>query len=134
MYIWGFRARQHLRSLMPIMNDDGWQWRPNDIRGPWGPKASWHLSNRWGKTPKNLTQEICPKRGSNLRQLRDKCACYHLLHSGGLLLRNISICIRKNLIGSQKQKNIPITLFFIKRGEMKFLVIVFSRPTFFSQG
>ena len=39
-----------------------WWWRrPNDIRGPWGPKGSWHLSYRWGKTPKkphpgNLTR------------------------------------------------------------------------------
>ena len=24
MYIWGFRARQHLRSLTPVMNDDWW--------------------------------------------------------------------------------------------------------------
>ena len=31
----------------------GWLWRPNDIRGPCGPKASWHLSYTWGKTPKN---------------------------------------------------------------------------------
>ena len=23
-YIWGFRARQHLRSLVPVMNDDWW--------------------------------------------------------------------------------------------------------------
>ena len=30
-----------------------WWWRrPNVIRGPWGPKVSWHLSYRWGKTPK----------------------------------------------------------------------------------
>ena len=28
-------------------------WRPNDIRGTCGPKVSWHLSYRWGKTPKN---------------------------------------------------------------------------------
>ena len=25
---------------------------PNDSRGPWGPKISWHLSEGWGKTPK----------------------------------------------------------------------------------
>ena len=30
----------------------GWFWRPNDIRGPFGPKVSRHLSYRWGKTPK----------------------------------------------------------------------------------
>ena len=32
---------------------------------------------------KNLTQETCPDRGSNPGLLRDKSACYHLLHSGG---------------------------------------------------
>ena len=36
------------------------------------------------ETPrKNLTQETCPNRGSNPGPLRDKRACYHLLHSGG---------------------------------------------------
>ena len=35
------------------------------------------------KPRKNLTQETCPDRGSNLGPLRDKRACYHLLHSGG---------------------------------------------------
>ena len=38
------------------------------------------------KPLKNLTQEICPDRGSNPGPLRDKRACYHLLHSGGPLL------------------------------------------------
>ena len=52
LFIWGFGARQHLRSLAPVMNEYGWQWWPNDIRGSWGPKASRHLSYRWGKTPK----------------------------------------------------------------------------------
>ena len=32
---------------------------------------------------KNLTQETCPDRGSIPGPLRDKRACYHLLHSGG---------------------------------------------------
>ena len=36
------------------------------------------------KPRKNLTQETCPDRGSNPGPLRDKHACYHLLHSGGL--------------------------------------------------
>ena len=35
------------------------------------------------KPRKNLTQEICPDRGSNPGPLRDKRACYHMLHSGG---------------------------------------------------
>ena len=33
---------------------------------------------------KNLTQETFPDRGSNPGPLRDKRACYHLLHSGEL--------------------------------------------------
>ena len=36
------------------------------------------------KSRKTLTQETCPDRGSNAGPLRDKRACYHLLHSGGL--------------------------------------------------
>ena len=39
------------------------------------------------KPRKNLTQEACPDRGSNLGPLRDKRACYHLLHSGGRFQR-----------------------------------------------
>ena len=35
------------------------------------------------KPRKNLTQETFPDRGSNPGPLRDKRACYHLLHSGG---------------------------------------------------
>ena len=35
------------------------------------------------KPRKNLTQETCPDRVSNPGPLRDKRACYHLLHSGG---------------------------------------------------
>ena len=35
------------------------------------------------KPRKNLTQEAYPDRGSNPGPLRDKRACYHLLHSGG---------------------------------------------------
>ena len=36
------------------------------------------------KPRKNLTQETYPDRGSNPGPLRDKRACYHLLHSGGV--------------------------------------------------
>ena len=38
------------------------------------------------KPRKNLTQETCPDRGSNPGPLRDKRACYHLLHSGGQVI------------------------------------------------
>ena len=76
-----------------------WWWRPNDIRGPWGPKVSWHLSYRRGKTSKkNLAQETCPDRGSSPGPLRDKCACYHLLHSGGRVLGLINVIICKLFI------------------------------------
>ena len=36
------------------------------------------------KPRKNLNQETCPDRGSNPDPLRDRRACYRLLHSGGL--------------------------------------------------
>ena len=43
------------------------------------------------KNPKkNFTQETCPDRGSNPGLLRDKHACYYLLHSGGALTLGIS--------------------------------------------
>ena len=38
MYIWGFRARHHLRSIASVINDYGWLWWPNYIRGPCGLK------------------------------------------------------------------------------------------------
>ena len=55
------------------------------LRGPCGPKASSHLSYRWGKTLKNLTQKTCPRSGIEPGPLRDGRACYRLLHSDGLL-------------------------------------------------
>ena len=36
------------------------------------------------KPRKNLTQGTCPDRGSNPGPLRDRRACYHLAHCGGL--------------------------------------------------
>ena len=45
MYIRGFRARQHLRSLAPIMNDYDGQMIFGDLVGLM-------LPYRWGKTPK----------------------------------------------------------------------------------
>ena len=64
------------------VNMKGWLWQPNGIRRPCGPKAPWHLSYRWRKPRKNLAQETCPDRESNPGPLRDRCACYRLLHSG----------------------------------------------------
>ena len=68
LYIWGFMAYQHLRSLWMIMMA---KW----YLGTLGPKISWHLPYRWGKNP---TQETCPDWGSNPGLLRDRRACYHL--------------------------------------------------------
>ena len=45
--------------------------------------------------PKNLTQESCPDQGSNPGPLRDKRACYHLLHSGG----HLRYCFRRGTRG-----------------------------------
>ena len=42
----------HALSHSNNVHMKGWLWRTNDIRGPCGPKASWHLSYRWGKTSK----------------------------------------------------------------------------------
>ena len=58
----------------------------NDIRGPWGLKLPDICLTVEEKHRKNLTQETCPDRGSNPGPLRDRRACYHLSHSGGLLV------------------------------------------------
>ena len=58
---WSAQCRGHLRDntheahtqVIPtrrIWNDD--YDGQMIFRGPWGPKVSWHLSVRWGKTPK----------------------------------------------------------------------------------
>ena len=51
---------------------------------PGGPKLPDICLTGEEKPRKNLTQETCPDRGSNPGPLRDKRACYHLLHSGVL--------------------------------------------------
>ena len=55
-------------------------WRPNDIRGPCGPRATWHLSYRWGKTPKKPHRGNLSQPGIDTGSGR---ACYRLLHSSG---------------------------------------------------
>ena len=56
---------------------------PNDTRGPWGLKLPAIFLIGEEKPRKNLTQETCPDQGLNPAPLRDKRACYHMLHSGG---------------------------------------------------
>ena len=65
------------------MNDNGWLWWRNDIWGPWGVKLPDICLTGEENPRKNLTQETCPDRGSNLVPLRDRRACYHLSHCGG---------------------------------------------------
>ena len=70
--------RQHLRSLAPVMNDGQTIFR--DLGGLKLPDIC--LTGE-EKTRKNLTQEICPNRGSNPGPLHDRRTCYHLVHSSG---------------------------------------------------
>ena len=45
----------HAKHILSHRNKENMEWWlrwPNDIRGPWRPKVSWHLSYKWGKTPK----------------------------------------------------------------------------------
>ena len=77
MYIGGFRACQHLRSLAPVMNDYDGQMIFGDLKLP-----DICLTGE-EKPQKNLTQETCPDRGSNPGPLLDRHACYRLTHSGG---------------------------------------------------
>ena len=45
-------TRHPLTHYSNKANMKGWLWRLNDIWGPCGSKASWHLSYRTGKIPK----------------------------------------------------------------------------------
>ena len=59
-------------------NMKGWLWRPDDIRGSCGLKASWHSLTGEEKLRKNLSQETCPDRGSNPVLLRMLYSGEHL--------------------------------------------------------
>ena len=60
-----------------------WLWRPSDNRGPCGPKVSWHLSYRWGKTPNKPQPGILYRPGIESGPTADRLECYRLFHSGG---------------------------------------------------
>ena len=85
--IFGFKGASTSKVISAryemIMDDYGGQMIFGDLVGLKLPDI--RLTGE-GKPPKNLTQETCPDRISNPGPLRDKRACYHLLHSGG---RNI---------------------------------------------
>ena len=42
------------------VNMKGWLWRPDDIRGPCGPKASWHYLTCEGKKTKSSPRKPVP--------------------------------------------------------------------------
>ena len=52
---WKTIHTKHTLSHSNKVNMEWWLRRPNEIRGPWGPKVSWHLSDRWGNTPKKTS-------------------------------------------------------------------------------
>ena len=68
-----------------------WLWRPNDTRGPWRPKVSWHLSYRLGKShqkkkhPGNLSRP-----GIEPGPAAWQVTMLPLDHSGGLFIRGWS--------------------------------------------
>ena len=72
--IWGFTARQHLRSLEPVMNDYRWEWWPNGIRGPWGLKLPDICLAGEEKPPKTSPRKPVPIGD----RTRDRRVCYHL--------------------------------------------------------
>ena len=87
----GLRAHQHLRSLAPVNemmmdDDDDGQMIFGDLVGLKLPDI--RLTGE-EKPRKNITQETCPDRESNPGPQRDKRACYHLFHSGGLGLSKL---------------------------------------------
>ena len=57
---WKTIHTKHTLSHPNKANMKGWFWRPNDIRGRCGPKASWHLSYRWRKSRKKLLGKLVP--------------------------------------------------------------------------
>ena len=85
------RQHKHERQYTPsthsviptrrIWNDDDGQMIFGDLGGLKFPDIC--LTDE-EKPRITLTQETCPDRGPNQGPLRDKRACYHLLHSGGL--------------------------------------------------
>ena len=59
------------------------------------------------KPRKNLTQEICPDRGSNPGPLRDRRACYRLAHSGGLVISSYIKINYHEFSISRNYQNLP---------------------------
>ena len=64
------RQHEHARLYTPIthslihsnkVNIKGWLWRPNNIRGPYSPKVSWHFPyRREKKNEKSSPRKLVP--------------------------------------------------------------------------
>ena len=95
---WSAQWRGHLRDSTNLKDNTHQAYTPSNQQGEYEmmiATAKWYSGTlgAWSfltfvlqvrKNPeKNFTQETCPDRGSNPGPLRDKRACYHLLHSGG---------------------------------------------------
>ena len=97
---WSVQCRGHLRDSTNVKDSTHQAHTQSSQQSEYGmmiTTAKWYSGILWAlrfptfvlqvrKNPekkKNLTQETCPDRGSNPGPLRDKRACYHLLHSGG---------------------------------------------------
>ena len=80
-----------------------------------------------GKTPKNLTQETCPGRGSNPDPLRDRHACYRLAHRGGRCAsekRNVEEVRQKIKISNHSATRLARNLAEIKRTQSQSLFTI----------
>ena len=60
---WKTINTKHTLSHPNKANMERWLRRPNNSRGPWGPKVFWHLYFRWGKTPKKPHPENLSRPG-----------------------------------------------------------------------
>ena len=95
---WSAQCRGHLRDSTNMKDNTHQAHTKSSQQGEYGmvmttaklysetlgSKVSWLCLIGEEKPRKNLTQDTCPDRGSNPGPLHDKCACYHLLHRGGL--------------------------------------------------
>ena len=62
------------------------------------------------KRRENLTQETYPDWGSNLGPLRDRRACYRLLHCGGLVHYNFRNVGYFHRISGRRHDGLPLLL------------------------
>ena len=82
-----------------MMDDNDGQMIFGDLVGLKLPDI--HLTGE-EKLRKNLSQETCPDRGSNPGPLRDKRACYRLLHSGGQITNRVLLHYEHGILFSKK--------------------------------